>query len=110
MPDDILLILLFGTMKLVALGLGAVLLVPLLRDERAERGGTREDDGGQDGGSDRRPPDAPPTRGPGDSLPLPDAAPARVRLREPQRLADLLPTPERRPEHAPEPVRLPVRD
>jgi hypothetical protein len=53
-----------------------------------------------------------PQRGPsGDLLPLPDAKPSRVRLREPGRAADLLPRPPRRPAHAPDraPQRTPER-
>ena len=48
------------------------------------------------------------SRGPRDGgLPLPDAKPSRVRLREPGRIADALPRPARR--GAPEPERVPVR-
>ena len=109
MPNEILLVVMFGALKLVALGLGAMLLVPLLRDDRVEPGAAGGDDEGG-GGSDRVRPETPPTPGSGDGLPLPDAAPARVRLREEKRLADLLPGPERRPQHAPGPAREPVRD
>ncbi|HEX8205971.1 MAG TPA: hypothetical protein VF587_07940 [Solirubrobacteraceae bacterium] len=50
-----------------------------------------------------RPPDDGDRRG---GVPLPDAAPAPVRLREPGRLADGYPRRTRRPEHVPgEPVR-----
>ena len=47
----------------------------------------------------------------GDGLPLRDAEPSSVRLREPGRLADGHPRPARRPAHAPrrEPVREPER-
>lgn len=112
MPDDVLLVALFAAMKLLGLGLGALLLVPLLRDEPAApdvTSGPEEEDGG--GGSDRISPVAP--RGPrpdGLPVPLPDAQPARVRLRERGRLADLLPRPARRPEHVPDRPRTPVRD
>lgn len=41
----------------------------------------------------------PPGRG---GLPLPDALPSAVRLREAARLADAVPRPARRPAHAPE--------
>ena len=67
---------------------------------------------GPDGGSDdgwgnqRRNP-RPPSSLPGGGLPLPDAVPARVRLRDHRRLADLTPPRERRPSR--EPVRQPVR-
>lgn len=60
----------------------------------------RDDDdggGGDSGGAPRTPRDP-------DGLPLPDAARAPVRLREPGRLADLRPSHhERRPAHPPVP-------
>lgn len=64
--------------------------------------------GDSDGGGGLRPllPRSP-TR-PRDGLPLPDAAPSRVRLREPGRLADRLAGRPRRP--AREPERTPVRN
>jgi hypothetical protein len=111
MGDETLLVTLLGGLHLLGFGFAAVLLLPLLRDERvvpiAGRG-EEEDEGG--GGNDRVAPTAP--RGPhGGGLPLPDAVPARVRLREPGRLADLLPPPNRRHEHAPTPApaRVPAR-
>lgn len=64
----------------------------------------RDDDDG--GGSDGPP--APEPVGPGGPELLPESAPARVRLREPGRLADAHPRPARRPEHAPEPARVPA--
>jgi hypothetical protein len=42
---------------------------------------------------------------PSGGLPLPDADPSAVRLREPGRLGDAHPRPVRRPAHAPERVR-----
>jgi hypothetical protein len=60
------------------------------------------DDGWGRGGN---PPPSP--RRPIGGLPLPDAEPAHIRLRDHRRLADLLPRRERRP--AREPVRRPVR-
>jgi hypothetical protein len=60
------------------------------------------DEGG--GGPPRRP--APP-RPPRGGIPLDDATPARVRLRDHRRLAQLLPSRERRP--AREPARTPAR-
>jgi hypothetical protein len=47
-------------------------------------------------------PSAPPPHGPRDGVPLPDAEPSKVRMREPGRLADAHPRPARRPAHAPE--------
>jgi hypothetical protein len=83
----------------------AVLMIPALRDGPEP---PRPPDGGSDdgwGNYPRRPPS--PRDVPGGGLPLPDAVPARVRLRDHQRLRDLLPAPERRP--AREPDRRPVR-
>lgn len=113
MGDETLLVALLGGLHLLGFGFAAVLLLPLMRDERVVplgHGGEEEEDGG--GGNDRV--DRTPPRGPrggwDPSLPLPDAVPARVRLREPVRLADLIPARGRR-EHAPRrtPTRTPVR-
>ena len=99
------LVALLGGLHLLGFGFAALLMLPLLRDERIAapaRRGEEEDDGGGGGGNDRVRP-APP-RGPrGGGIPLPDALPARVRLREPLRLAQLIPPPARRREHAPAP-------
>lgn len=62
-----------------------------------------------DDGEDRPEPEAPSPVG-GDGLPLPDALPARVRLRGHDRLADAIPAPVRRPEHVPVPEREPERE
>ncbi|HEX4805998.1 MAG TPA: hypothetical protein VFU94_08865 [Conexibacter sp.] len=109
MADETLLVALLGGLHLIGLGFAAIMLLPLLRDERiapVARRGEEDDDGG--GGNDRIGPVAP--KGPrGGGIPLPDAVPARVRLREPARLADLLPPAPRRREHAPMPTRTPAR-
>jgi hypothetical protein len=62
-------------------------------------------------GGDDDPPAPPPTPRDRGGLPLPDAEPSPVRLREPGRLADVYGRPARRPEHAPErtPARTPAR-
>jgi hypothetical protein len=57
-----------------------------------------DDDGPGPGGPPEPTPPAPPRGG----VPLPDAAPSAVRLREPGRIADAHPRPARRPEHVPE--------
>jgi hypothetical protein len=106
MGDETLLVALLGGLHLLGFGFAALMLLPLLRDERIVpvARGEEDEDGG--GGSDRLGPPPPlgPRGGWGPSLPLPNAVPARVRLREPARLADLLPTPpRRRREHAPAP-------
>jgi hypothetical protein len=111
MGDETLLVALLGGLHLLGIGFAALMLLPLLRDERIApvARGEEDEDGG--GGSDRLGPTAPRGPRPG-GIPLPDATPARVRLREPGRLADLLPAPpRRRREHAPAPAptRAPAR-
>jgi hypothetical protein len=54
-------------------------------------------------GDDPRP-EPPAPVAPSGGLPLPDAVPARVRLREPGRLSDHVVRPERRPSHVPAPA------
>jgi hypothetical protein len=88
-----------------ALGLG-LLCGMLWLSFRADDNMSGDDDGDGGWGNDRTGPED--SRGPRDGgLPLPDAKPSRVRLREPGRLADALPKPARR--GAPEPERVPVR-
>ena len=87
----------------VAVGL---LMLPALRDDNSDTG---DDSGNSDDGWGNRPNVKPdPSRWPGGGIPLPDAEPASVRLREPGRLADKVPPPERRPAREPAP-RKPVR-
>jgi hypothetical protein len=108
MGDETLLVALLGGLHLLGFGFAAVMLLPLLRDERIVPVARGEEDDDAGGGNDRvRPSPRPDPRGGG--IPLPDAVPARVRLREAARLADLLPGPPRRREHAPTPTRMPVR-
>jgi hypothetical protein len=110
MADETLLVALFGGLHLLGFGFAALLLLPCLRDEPlAPMRAQRKDDEGGGGGNDRRQPTPPSGPRPG-GIPLPDAVPARVRLREGGvRIADLLPGFERRPAHAPAPVRTPQR-
>ncbi len=97
------LVLMVGGMHLLAL-IGAVLLIlPALRD----RPEPPQPPGGSDGGGGLRRPSPESPVSPRGGLPLPDAVPARVRLRGPARLADLLPRRQRRP--AREPTRAPTR-
>ena len=105
MSGDAQLMLMIAGMHFLGLVCAAALILPALRD-RPEA--PPQSDGGSGGGGGRRPPQpwTPPT-GPGGGLPLPDADPATVRLRDHQRLADHQPRPERRPAH--EPGRQPVR-
>ena len=95
-------------MHLLALGCVAVLIVPALRGDGTlppRRGDSDSDDGGS--GSDRRGPLHPGDL-PGGGLPLPDAVPARFRLREHGRMHEQRPRRQRRP--AREPDRMPVRE
>jgi hypothetical protein len=105
MSGDAQLMLMIAGMHLLGLVVAAALILPALRDRPDTPPGS---EGGSDGGGGHGPshPLAPPT-GPGGGLPLPDAAPARVRLRDHNRLGDQLPRRERRP--AREPERQPVR-
>jgi hypothetical protein len=70
----------------------------------------RDDDGGGGGWDEPAGDD-----GPGDGggvlapMPLPDAAPSAVRLREPGRISEGYPKPARRPEHVPERRPVPQR-
>lgn len=89
---------------LVGLVCVAALLIPAFRDDpNASQPPDQSDDGW---GNDRRPTPQRPDR-PTGGIPLPDAAPARSRLREHGRLGDRRPRPERRP--AREPARKPAR-
>ena len=98
--------LIFGALHLAALAMGVLLFVMFLRSDTIDgRSDAEEDEGGGGGGSDRIS-DRPKTS-PSGGIPLPDAEPAPVRLRGPQRLSDLRPRPDRR--RAPEPDRAPRR-
>lgn len=100
--DGELLALIFA-MHLVMLVFAALLFRAFLRSDTVEEWSPVGDsDDGDDGpGSDRLRPRAPNSPRDG-GLPLPDAAPARLRLRDHERLGDRLPRPARRPGHAPE--------
>jgi hypothetical protein len=87
----------------VAVGL---LMLPVLRDDDSESDG---ENGNPDEGWGNRPNVRPdPSRWPGGGIPLPDAEQSPLRLREPGRLSDNRPAPERRPTREPAP-RKPVR-
>lgn len=107
MSGEAQLLLMIAGVHVLGLACAAALIVPALRD-RPESGAEPSDPGSDDGWGNR--PCRPPTpRGlPGGGIPLPDAKPARVRLREPGHLADRLPARERRP--AREPQRTPARE
>jgi|SRR5215217_7443409 len=109
MSPDAELMLIFGTLHLIAVALGALLFVMFLRSEATKPWQPPdEDDGGGGGGGNDRLPGRPKSSPPG-GLPLPDAVPASVRLRSHERLRDLTPRRERRPAREPVPARRPVR-
>ncbi|HLJ03882.1 MAG TPA: hypothetical protein VKT31_10595 [Solirubrobacteraceae bacterium] len=98
-------VLLIAGLHLFALVCVALLILPALRDvdERPPGGSDADDGGGRGPGGPRLIPPRP--RG---GLPLPDAIPAGVRLRDHNRLGDHLPARERRPVREPSP-RTPTR-
>jgi hypothetical protein len=97
MSTDTELVVLFAVLHLVALAAGGGLLLLALH------GGNRHDDSHNGRGWDGNRPPEPPRR-PIGGPPLPVATPARVRLREPARLADLVPPLPRRPAREPKPT------
>jgi hypothetical protein len=93
-PDEELM-LIFGALHLVALALGIVLFVMFLRSEAGSDYRPPDDDDTGGGGGNDRISDRPKPSPPG-GLPLPDAEPARVRLRSHDKLRDARRRPERR--------------
>jgi hypothetical protein len=106
MDPDVELVALIGGVHLIGLVFAMALVWHFMRTDPADSWPHPEDDGGGGGGNIRPEPPVP-VRPRGGGIPLPDAIPARVRLREPGRLADLRPSRERRPSR--EPVRRPHR-
>jgi hypothetical protein len=85
MSSDAELMLIFGVLHLVAVGLGVTLFVMFLRsDPNRSKPPDEEDPGG--GGNDRI--SRNPKNSPSGGIPLPDADPASMRLRTHERLAD----------------------
>jgi hypothetical protein len=105
MGRDAELLLIFGALHIVVLALATMLLLMSFRQGADDDLGP--DDGGGGGGPEIEP--SLPRRPSGGGIPLPDAAPARVRLREPARLGDLVGHPARRPVREPRPGRVPER-
>lgn len=104
MSSDLELMLMIAGMHVLALVCAAALLLPALRADPELPPRT---DRGSDDGWGHGPPKPPnPSDLPSGGLPLPDASPAQVRLRDHRRLPELLPPRERRP--AREPNREPV--
>src|SRR5437868_3431292 len=98
------LVVMIGGLHILGLICAGLLLFPALRDRPEPP--MPPGNGSDGGGGLRRPVPEKPLR-PRGGVPLSDAEPSRIRLREPGRLADRLPRPERRP--AREPDRRPVR-
>jgi hypothetical protein len=88
------------TVLVHVIGMAALVWALLLDDD------SRPDWRGWWPGGDDDPPTPPP--GPRDGLPMRDAEPSKVRLRQPGRLSDAHPRPARRP--AREPERAPARE
>jgi hypothetical protein len=110
MSGEAQLMLMIAGVHLLGLACVAVLMIPALR-EGPNLPPRPSDPGSDDGwGNEPREPKSPPNL-PGGGLPLPDAEPARVRLRDHERLGERLPKRERRPIRDPErqPQRRPVR-
>jgi hypothetical protein len=104
MSGEAQLLLMIAGVHLLGLACVAVLIIPALRDGP----GPSSSDSGTDEGWGRGPRQPPkPPEPPRGGIPLPDAAPARVRLRDHRRLSDYRGRRERRP--AREPTRTPVR-
>jgi hypothetical protein len=106
MSADAQLMLMIAGMHLLGLVCAAVLIIPALRD--GPEFPNRPSDPGSDGGWGRGPnPPPTPPEPPRGGIPLLDAEPPRVRLRDHRKLTERLPRRERRP--AREPERTPVR-
>ncbi len=111
MTEGVKLIFWIAAVHIVGLACVGVLLLPALRDDSAA---TQWTDGEADdgwGGGSKKPPSRP--ESPTGGIPLPDAVPAGVRLRDHDRLGDKLPARERRTirEPAREPApRVPARN
>ena len=107
-PDEELMVI-FGALHVVALVLGVVLFMMFLRsDATSSWKPPEEDEGGGGGGNDRLPSSKPKPR-PDGGIPLPDAVPARTRLRDHSKLRDAHRAPLRRQIHPRTPQRTPAR-
>ena len=109
MSGEYQLMLMIAAMHLLGLiGVGVLIYLALHHDSGHQRhpGESGQDDGW--GNEPRRPPE--PSNRPWGGIPLPDAEPALVRLRDNRKLPDHLPARDRRPAREPEraPTRTPV--
>jgi hypothetical protein len=94
-------------MHLIGLAFVTVLMVLALREGPGETEWPWKHGSDEGWGNKPKRPIEPADR-PGGGIPLPDADPATVRLRDHRRLGDSLPRPERRPTREPE--RVPQRE
>jgi hypothetical protein len=108
--DSQLILLMIAGVHLIGLGCVAVLMVTALKSDPNDPPHSTNSEGDDGRGNKPRRPRAPSGR-PRGGIPLPDAEPAGVRLRDHTRLRDHLPRRERRPVHDPhrQPGRRPVR-
>ena len=106
MSEGVQLVLWIAGVHLIGFLCVAVLMLPALREDPGGTGDGQYDDGEDGWGHGPRTPPTPPAP-PRGGIPLPDAVPASVRLREPGRIGEHLPSRERRPVR--EPARRPER-
>jgi hypothetical protein len=107
-PDEELMVI-FGVLHLIALAFGVILFMLFLRSDSASTWKPPEDEEGGGGGGNDRLPSLKPKPRPTGGVPLPDAEPARTRLRDHSKLRDARQRPLRRPAHPHVPRRTPVR-
>jgi hypothetical protein len=110
MPSEIQLLLMIVGMHLLGLAAVTVLMVLAFREGPGETDWPWKQGSDEGWGNKPRRPIEPADR-PRGGIPLPDADPATVRLRDHRKLGDALPRPERRPVREPErtPRREPAR-
>ena len=108
MSSSLELFLFVAGLHLAALGVAGALVVLMFHNGRDDLHGQSDESGDGPGGIEPRKPTPGSPRG--DGPPLPTAIPARVRLRAPGRLSELVPRRERRPAREPgRPRRVPTR-
>jgi hypothetical protein len=100
MSSSLELLLFVACLHLAAMAVAGALIVMMFRSGRDDLLPPSDDGGDGRGGIEPRKPQ--PGSPLGGGPPLPTAIPARVRLREPGRLGELRPKPDRRPAREPE--------
>jgi hypothetical protein len=103
MDADMQLVAIIGGVHVIGLAFAFGMIWHFVSTEPKDAWRPPDEDGGGGGGGNVIPEPPAPVRPRGGGLPLPDAVPARVRLREPGRLADRIGRPERRPAREPSP-------